>query len=109
MLRAVVGEESGGVKGSAGGEGLLPVGAEGVRHRTGESEAGERRGSRSYLLQGEGSAVATLLPAQETVVEVAGGVCSEGGSTCGRRAPVGSRGGRGGDPSLPAPAHLSQE
>lgn len=69
-------------------------------HRGGGSSAQSRGkrgwGSRSYLLQGEGGAVTTLLPAQEPVVEVTGGVRSEGGSACGRRATVGWRGGPGG-------------
>lgn len=50
----------------------------------GQREAG------SYLLQGEGGAVAALLPSQESVVEVAGGVTSEGGRACGPRAALGA-------------------
>lgn len=58
-------------------------GATGVRGRG-------QRGAGSYLLQGEGGAVAALLPAQEPVVEVAGRVTSEGGRACGRRAALGA-------------------
>lgn len=50
----------------------------------------EQRGAGSYLLQGEGGAVTALLPSQESIVKVAGGVTSEGGRACGRRAALGA-------------------
>lgn len=50
----------------------------------------EKRGAGSYLLQGEGGAVTALLPSQESIIKVAGGVTSEGGRACGRRDALGA-------------------
>lgn len=76
----------------------------GTGQRAGRGTArGQPGGAGSYLLQGEGGAVAALLPPQEPVVEVASGVSSEGGRACGPRAALGTASGRRGA-AAPAPS-----
>lgn len=106
MVRArEAGRESRGLEAAVPG-GLWPAAPgflRGTGQRAGRGTArGQPGGAGSYLLQGEGGAVAALLPPQEPVVEVAGGVSSEWGRACGPRAALGTASGR--QRAAPAPS-----